>query len=289
MTSAPAPPDERRETSPPLRPVGRRPSLPEYVRRLWQRRHFIYTDSKSRAFSRHRDMLLGNLWLIGVPVLQALVYYIIFGLLLRTDRGIENFTGYLLIGIFLFRFTTGCVNSGISVVHSSRTLIRSFPFPRAAIPLSLVVREAISMGPVLGTLAVLLLVVPPGTDITWTWLLFPIIFVLHLGFAAGLVLYAARLGSAIPDLRHLSAFLTRFWFYTSGVFFAIDRFVQGGIWLGILQHNPMFIILDMSRDVLLYDTVPEARHWVLLTIWGVLTPALGFWYFWQGEESYGND
>lgn len=270
-----------------LRAVGGRPKISNYVSDLWGRRHFIYADSRARSFSGNRDLLLGNVWLVGVPILQGLVYYIIFGLVLKTDRGIENFTGYLMIGIFLFRYSAGCLNSGVTSMTQSRGLIKSFQFPRAAIPISVVVRETLSMGPVLVTLALLLLIVPPGTTITATWLLFPLVFLLQMLLNAGLALYTARLGSAIPDLRHVVSFVSRFWFYTSGVFFSIDRFVQEGFWLAVMKANPMYLTLDISRDLLIYDTLPDARTWMMLSVWSFVTAIFGFWYFWQGEETYG--
>ncbi|MFX0538665.1 ABC transporter permease [Ornithinimicrobium sp. Y1847] len=277
------------ETDRPLRPVGGRPPLLDYLEQTWRRRHFIYADSKARAFSGHRDMLLGNVWLIGVPALQALVFFIIFGLILKTSRGIENFPGFLVIGIFLFQFTMTCLNQGVQCLQQARGLTTAFSFPRMAIPLSVITRETLSMIPVLTTLAILLLILPPGTEITWTWLLFPLVFVLQIIFNFGLTLYVARLGATVPDVRHAVSFLARFWFYTSGVFFAVERFVSEGFWLAVMQNNPMFIVLDMSRDLLLYDTLPEGRSWVMLTVWALITATLGLWYFWQGEETYGQE
>src|SRR5690606_5095088 len=149
-----------------------RPALPTYLAQGWQRRHFIYADSRARAFSGNRDFLLGNLWLVGRPILEGLVYFIIFGLILGTDRGIENFPGYLMIGVFLFSFTSRTTTTAVGSMLASRNFLQSFHFPRASVPLAVLCREAISMGPVLGTLVLLLLVIPPGTSITWTWLLF---------------------------------------------------------------------------------------------------------------------
>ncbi|GAA4868548.1 ABC transporter permease [Serinicoccus chungangensis] len=277
----------RRSGAPPWRVMGERPTLPSYVRRLWRRRHFIGAEARAKAFSGNRDMLLGNLWLIGVPILQGLAYYLIFGLILNTSRGIENFTGFLLIGVFLFRFTTTSMQQGIAVMSQSRGMTGAFSFPRAAVPLSVLLREALSMLPVLATLVLLLLTVPPGTQVTWTWALFPLVFGLQVLFNAGIVMYTARLGSALPDLRHVVAFLARLWFYMSGVFFSLDRFVSEGVWLSVLQANPLYMVLDMSRDLLLYGTVPDAQSWMFLSLWAVITPLFGFWYFWQGEETYG--
>lgn len=277
----------RRSSASPWRVMGQRPTLSSYLRQLWQRRHFITAEARAKAFSGNRDMLLGNLWLIGVPILQGLAYYLIFGLILETDRGIENFTGFLLVGVFLFRFTMASLQQGIAVMSQNKGMTSAFAFPRAAVPLSVLVRETLSMIPVLATLVLLLLTVPPGTQVTATWLLFPAVFALQILFNAGLVLYTARLGSALPDLRHVVAFVARMWFYLSGVFFAIDRFVDEGVWLAVLEANPLYMVLDMSRDLLLYDVVPSLDSWLFLTLWAVITPLFGFWYFWQGEETYG--
>ncbi|KUG58484.1 hypothetical protein AVL62_11330 [Serinicoccus chungangensis] len=276
-----------RSVAPEWQLIGQRPTLASYLRQLWQRRHFITAEARTKAFSGNRDLLLGNLWLIGVPILQGLAYYLIFGLILNTSRGIDNFTGFLLVGVFLFRFTAGSMQQGITVMSQNKGIVGAFTFPRAAIPLSALLRETLSMFPVLVTMALLLLVVPPGTQVTWTWLLFPAVFVLQAMFNLGITMYTARLGAALPDLRNLTAFIVRIWFYSSGVFFAIDRFVTDPLWQAILQANPLYLVLDMSRDLLLYDTVPSLENWMFLGLWAAITPILGFWYFWRGEETYG--
>lgn len=273
---------------PPLRPVGARPALGDYLAQVWQRRHYIYADSRARAFSGNRDFVLGNLWLVGKPILDGLIYFIIFGLILGTDRGIENFPGYLMIGVFLFSFTSRTTTTAVGSMMASRNFLQSFAFPRASVPLAVLCRETISMAPVLATLVLLLLVIPPGTSVTWTWLLFPFVFVLHTLFNTGVALYAARLGAALPDLKFLITFVTRLWFYASGVMFSLEIFVSEGFWLSVLQANPLYLVLDISRDLLLYDTLPDGRSWLVLAAWAFITPVLAFVYFWQGEETYGH-
>ena len=172
---------------------------------------------------------------------------------------------------------------------AARHLLPSSPFPRAAIPLAVLLREAWSMLPVLGTLAVLLLVVPPGTTVTATWLLFPVVFIVHTLFNTGVVLYSARLGATMPDLKYLLTYGVRLWFYGSGVMFSVDRFVSHPFWLAALKANPLYLVLEISRDLLLYDTVSPGRDWLILGAWAVVTAWLGFAYFWQGETGYAQD
>jgi teichoic acid transport system permease protein len=272
-----------------LRPVGTRPPLPEYVRALWGRRHFIVADSGARAFSGNRDTLLGNVWLIGRPILDGLVYFLIFGVLLGTSRGIENFIGFLLVGLFMFSFTSRCLTNGASAMSGGKNLIRAFAFPRAAIPLALVLREALSMLPVLGAMFIMIVTVPPHANITWRWALFPAVFGLQVLFNSGLVFYAARLTSAIPDLKMLLNFVARFWLYGSGVMFSLERFVTHPTVLEIVQLNPAYCVLELSRHLLVYGTNPDLSLWLTLGAWAIVTPVLGFLYFWHGEEDYARE
>lgn len=270
-----------------LREIGTRPRLPDYLSQLWDRRHFIVADSRARAQTSNRQMLLGSVWLVLKPLLDGLAFYLIFALLLKTDRGVENFVGFLLIGVFMFQFTQRCLTTGASSVTSNRGLIRSFTFPRASLPIAGVLRELFSTGPVLLTMAVLIVAIPPHAVITWRWLLFPAVLALQTTFNLGLALFAARIVFRIPDLNHAISFMTRFWIYGSGVFFSLDHFVTHPGLLQVMQLNPLFVILDMTRDLLLYGVSPTAGSWLVLTLWATALPLAGLLFFWRGEESYG--
>lgn len=270
-----------------LREIGTRPSLHDYLVQLWDRRHFIVADSRARAQTSNRQMLLGSVWLVLKPLLDGLAFYLIFALLLKTDRGVENFVGFLLIGVFMFQFTQRCLTTGASSVTSNRGLIRSFTFPRASLPIAGVLRELFSTGPVLLTMAVLIVAIPPHAAITWRWLLFPAVLALQTTFNLGLALFAARIVFRIPDLNHAISFMTRFWIYGSGVFFSLDHFVTHPGLLQVMQLNPLFVILDMTRDLLLYGVTPTSGSWLVLTLWATALPLAGLLFFWRGEESYG--
>lgn len=272
-----------------LQPVYRRPPLAEYLEQLWDRRHFIRADARGRVVSGTRGMVLGMGWLVLRPLLDGLAYYLIFGMLLGTDRGIDNFVGYLLVGIFLFQFTSRCLGQGAQSLISGKNLVKAFTFPRASLPVAVVVREMLTTVPVLGVMTLLILALPPQEEITWRWFLFPLILALQALFSFGVALTAARLTARLPDLTHVIGIFTRFWFYGSGVFFSFDAYLADHPELQlVLELNPMFLVLDMSRDVLLYGVTPEPHTWGLLVLWAVIASVGGLVYFWRGEERYGS-
>lgn len=275
-----------------------RPPLGEYLRRLWQRRHFILADSRARVQTDSRENLLGSLWLVLNPLLSGAVYFVIFGLVMNGSRGIENFLGYLVIGVFLFQYTIQCLNQGSRSISGGRQLIRAFSFPRAALPVAVVMRETLRFLPALATMLVLVLAIPfvvplmdPGGEaialrLGWSWLLLPAVLVLQLGLNTGLALVAARVTARIPDLTQIIGILARFWLYGSAVFFAVDRFAAYPALSAIMQINPMFLVIDIARDLLLYGAVPSWGTWALLAAWSSGLLVLGTLVFWQAEETY---
>lgn len=270
-----------------LEPVSTRMPLGQYLTALWQRRHFIVADSRARVASQGQRMRLGQAWLVLKPILDVAVYFIIFALVLKTDRGIDNFIGYLIIGVFLFQFSTRSLTQGANSLVHGRSLIQAFTFPRASLPAATVMRELISMLPVLATMFVLLFVLPIGSVITWRWALFPLIFVLQSIFNFGIALIGARIVFYVNDLIHVVTFFARFWFYASAVFFSPARFINSPTFLTLMEINPLFRVLDMSRDVLIYGVTPPLNSWLILAAWAFGVCLVGIVFFWRGEESYG--
>lgn len=268
--------------------VYRRPPLGTYLGQLWNRRHFIREDSKGRVSTESRGMLLGSVWLVLRPALDGMVYFVTFGLLLGTRGGIPNFLGYLIIGVFLFQYTSRCLSGGAQSLLGGKNLVKGFSFPRAALPVAVVLREALKVVPVVGAMIVLILLLPPTEQVTWRWLIFPVVLGFQTAFNFGVALLAARATARLPDLSQLIGMFSRFWLYGSAVFFSFDRFDKYPVIMTIMQFNPMFVVLDMTRDVLIYATTPDMSSWVILIGWTAVVAVGGIVFFWRGEESYGS-
>ncbi|PPB50572.1 phosphate ABC transporter permease [Arthrobacter pityocampae] len=269
--------------------IGARPGLAEYLRQIWRHRAFIVYDARARVSSGNRRDRLGSAWMILNPVLNGLTYYLIFGLLLNTSKGIENFIGYLIIGVFLFQLSARAITNGARSMQVNKAVIQAFNFPRATLPISVNVREILASVPVLITMLILVLLFPPTEDITWRWvLLIPALF-LQSVFNLGVGLILARMISRINDITHLLGFGLRVWMYASAVFFSYERFIDHPRLLAIVELNPLFNVLDIVRDCVLYATLPSWESWAILSVWAFGMLALGIVFFWKGEESYGRE
>ncbi|THJ64961.1 ABC transporter permease [Arthrobacter echini] len=270
-----------------LRRVGQRPGFVEYLGQLWNRRSFIFFDAKARVQSGNDKNILGSAWLILTPMLTGLTFYLIFGLLLNTSRGIENFIGYLIIGVFTFQMSTRSITGGAKSLTGNTSMIRAFQFPRASLPIAINVRELLSSIPVTIVMLLFVLLAPPDEAITWRWfLILPAIF-LQFVFNLGVGMLLAPLVLKIPDVGMLLSFVMRIWMYASAVFFSDQRFNQYPVVKTIMDFNPLYLVIKSMRDSLLYATTPSLRDWTVLALFAVGALVAGLLVFWRGEESYG--
>ncbi|REF37502.1 ABC transporter permease [Thermasporomyces composti] len=268
-----------------LRPSSARPPLATYVRQLWQRRHFIVAFATSRTVSQYSGARLGQLWQVLTPLLNAAVYYLLFGVLLGTRRNIDNFTAFLVTGVFLFTFSQRSVTAGARAISGNLRLIRALHFPRAALPISSTLVELQQM--LISVCVLGLIVLLTGEPLTWRWLLVIPVLTLQTLFNLGISLAIARVGAKIPDITQLLPFVTRTWLYMSGVFFSIyDRVPAGPIREAMLA-NPAAVYIELTRGLLLEGHYVPSHTWVLGVAWALVTLVGGFLFFWAAEERYG--
>lgn len=265
-----------------------RPTLRVYISELTARKSFILADAASKSFSTGRDMLLGRIWLILDPLLQVLLYAFIFGVVIDTSRGIENFPGFLALGVIFFRNATRGLNSGANLVQRSRQLISSFHFPRAAIVISTTLKDAYD-AIVPAVVAVLVaLALQMEEPITWHLLEVIPLFVLIQFFCLGCSFCVARLTALIPDFKTPITLFTRALFFLSGIFFTLDRW-EGNAALSLaMELNPIYQILHAVRSAVLDGATVGLWNWIYIAGWSLGLTVIGLVYFWRAEDRYAN-
>lgn len=271
---------------------GARPRLVEYVRQLWGRRHFILAFSQAKLTAQYSQAKLGQLWQVATPLLNAAVYFFIFGVILEADRGMprEVYIPFLVTGVFVFTFTQSSVMAGVRAISGNLGLVRALHFPRAALPVSFALQQ---LQQLLFSMIVLFVVaVGFGSYPQASWLLILPALTLQFLFNTGLALIMARWGASTPDLAQLMPFVMRTWMYASGVMFSIPvMLADKPQWLAdVLQWNPAAIYMDLMRFALIdgYGSENLPPHvWAAAGGWAALLAVGGFMYFWKAEERYG--
>jgi len=280
-----------------LEQIGVRPRLGTYFKEMWRYRPLVQVMAVSRAESENQNTYLGQLWSLISPIVNASVYVLIFGFLLKIGReGIDNTIAFIVVGVFMFRFFERSVMAGAHSLQKNMNLVRSVQFPRAVLPTAGVLAELTVLGPALVVMCVIsylsgFLPVAERVTVDWNWLLLPLAVLLTWVFSTGCAFISARLVAMTPDIDNLLPHVMRILMYASGVIFSVDRFVSQFSWGWLLEYQPVAVYLYLVRSSILNETAypPDGFMWLLGAIWAVLFIVLGFLFFWAGEERYGRD
>jgi teichoic acid transport system permease protein len=243
-----------------LEPASYRPPALKYLRLLWQRRQFITGFATASNVAMYSEARLGQLWQVLTPLLNAGVYFLIFGVLLGVNRGVPGYIPFLVTGIFVFNFTQrSCITSS-TVMRENLPLIRALPFPRGCLPLGYVIIELQQL--LLSFTVLFVIIIAYGEDPTWYWLLTPLVLALQTLFNVGCAFILARWGSGFDDVSQLLPFIIRTWMYASGVIFSIQTtltLIPGKFlydhpgWAYALQVNPAAVYITLIRNSLLTE------------------------------------
>lgn len=264
--------------------LGQQLPLRRYVGDLWQRREFAIAVPLGDLRAQNMDTVLGNLWHLLNPMLLVGVYYLVFGLVLGTRRGIDDFLSFLAIGVFTFHYSQKSVIAGAKSIVSNEGLIRSIQFPRAILPISTVIGQTVSYLPALALMLVVALSdgVRPGAG----WLLVVPIMALQALFNLGSVFVVARLTDGFRDLENVLPFVFRILFYLSGTLYEVSRYVPDAALARLFYLNPLYAFITIMRAAVRGGPL-EAAGIVSVVVWTVALLAGGFSYFRSGEGSYG--
>jgi teichoic acid transport system permease protein len=263
-------------------PTGR------YLADMWARRDFVLAMPLEQLRVSHQDTLLGNLWHLGNPLLTTAVYYFVFGVLLGADRGVDNFILWLTVGVFAFGLTRGTVTGGSTSITSNLGLLRAIRFPRALLPISVVISRLMTFGFQLAVIG--LVALATGEGLSRRWLVLPLVLLVHTALNLGGAFIAARLNDSFRDVQELIPFIFRLLIFMSGVMFPLEGRLVGAdvppLLLQIVRLNPIVPILNMYRWVFLGDPVAlDDMAYAIVASGGLL--AFGFWFFRAAELRYG--
>lgn len=277
------------------------PRLAPYIGTLWRRRHFAIELSRSSMRAAHSTTVLGQLWLVISPTLNAAVYFLLVNIINGGHRGPDFFL-HLLAGLFAFNFVSNTMTAGAESVVGGGKLVLNTAFPLLLLPWSALRSAFYRFIPSMFVFLLFFIYMdyfgphtqscnPEGVCIDlntvhfgWAQLLAIPAFVLIFIFAAGLAAIMATVQVYFRDAIQLLPYATRIWLYLSPVLYYADQMKP---WMIKLEYfNPLFPILGIWGDALVRAQVPPATWWIGATAWAFGFFILGTFYFMSRERDF---
>jgi len=238
---------------------------------LWEYRSLLWFLTARDIKGSYRQMALGPLWIIIKPLVDMVIFSLIFGRLAKLPSDGVPYPIFTYTALLPWTFFSTASIASVGSLVSQMNVISKVYFPRLVVPVSAVlaglVDLAVSFLVLLGMMAFF------GFAPSWAILTLPFYILLAAATALGVGLWGAVIAVRFRDLKNAVTYGIRVWMYATPVAYSASLIPER--WQLLYQLNPLFWVVEGFRWALLgIGQPPQPLMLVpvglvlLLLIWG---------------------
>jgi len=223
------------------------------IQELWDKKSLVLLFAINDVKLRYKNSVLGFLWTFLEPLLMLTVLYLVFTHIIRAE--IELFPLYLLLGLIIWFMFARATSMGLTSLVNKSGIIKQVYIRREIFVVSSTLTSFIMMFFEFAAFAVFLVVfqfVPPATALILPLLLIDLFFL-----SLGISFFLSVLYVKFRDIGFIWQVVLQAGFFLSPIFYRMDMLPDNI--REILQINPLVPILNMARNVVLYDILPTEK------------------------------
>lgn len=244
------------------------------LKEIYAYRQMIFSLVKKDLRGRYKGSVLGFLWTFINPLLQLVVYTLVFSAIMRS--GIEKYYLYLFVALVPWIFFSSSITTGSMCIWASQDMVKKIYFPREVLPIAYVTSGFVNM--LLCFIVIFAVLIISGTGVNPVALLcLPVVMIVEYVMALGMAFLASALTVYFRDLEHILGIVTMAWMYLTPIMYSIDMVPEE--MTTIFYMNPMTPVVIAYRDILYYKRIPEFQtlgHVVLVGIVVLIVGAVVF-------------
>lgn len=251
------------------------------LKELFSYREMIFSLVKKDLRGRYKGSMLGFLWTFINPLLQLMVYTVVFSMIMR--NGIEKFYIFLFVALVPWIFFSSSITVGAMSIVNQQDMVKKIYFPRQVLPIAYVTSSFVNMLFCFIVIFAALLISGIGFNLT-ALLCLPIVMIVEYILALGIALLTAALTVYFRDLEHILGIVTMAWLYLTPIMYPVDMVPEE--FLPIFYMNPMTPITIAYRDILYYKQVPHLNTLIHACILGIVILIIGNLVFSRLQRSF---
>lgn len=247
---------------------------------LYDYRELLKTSVKKEVRSKYKNSFLGVLWSFLNPLLQIIVYAIIFSLILKNKQ--DNYAIFLCAGLIPWTYFSISINKSAFTIIENGNIIKKVYFPREIIPISVVTAETINF--LISTLIILGFVIFGGIGISKYILYYPLVLIAQYLVILAISFIISSICVYFRDLQHFIGIILQLLFYATPIVYSQDSIPPEYQW--IFKYNPMTYIVNAYRNIFYYKTAIDLKSIILLIIIAIGGCVCGYWIFSKLQKGF---
>ena len=250
------------------------------LKNFWKYRELLMELISKNIRLKYKNSILGILWSMLEPLLTMIVLTIVFGSIFK--KNIENFPVYVLIGRITYTFFAQGTKESMEAVLRNKQLIKKIYVPKYFFPVAAVCSTFITF--VISFIPLIIVMLLTGIRLCWTnlFVIFPLINVLITALGIGLILSSIRV--FFGDVKHLYSVALLMVMYMTPIFYPASIIEEK--YLPFIKINPLFNIVDMIRQSLMYQTIPNLHTYVVSLAYGLVCLVIGIVFFYKTQDKF---
>ncbi|HLE08735.1 MAG TPA: ABC transporter permease [Thermodesulfobacteriota bacterium] len=250
---------------------------------------FLVTTLVKRDIKeRYVGSFLGVFWLVILPLVQIIVFYVVFNGIMKARLGgggePGSYTLYLTSAIFSWHYFSEAVLRAPTLIRGHANLIKKISFPSEVLP---VVAVLSSMVGLLIAYALFVFYMLVWTNKSGAYLLLlPVPIALNLVYGLGVSFLLAAIGTFVRDLSNITNIVFLFLFWFTPYVYTPDIFPAKFSW--VLTYNPLAHLADFYRAIILHNTLPPLQSMAYTAAMGITSLIAGYFIFAKYRGDFGD-
>ena len=240
---------------------------------LYNYRELMKTNVKKEIRGKYKNSFLGVLWSFLNPLLQILVYAVVFQVILKNPK--ENYAIFICCGLIPWTFFSSAITRSAFTMVENGNLLKKVFFPREILPLSIVTSEVVNF--LISTVIIIGFVMIGGIGISKYILFYPLVLITQYILLIGISLIVSSISVYVRDLQHLIGVAMQLLFYATPIVYSSEMLPENYKW--ILNINPMTWIINAYRDIFYNQTMIEIKPLLILIAISLAVCVIGYLIF----------
>jgi lipopolysaccharide transport system permease protein len=253
-----------------------------YIRELFTFRELLFTWTQRDFKVRYSQSFLGVAWAIVQPFSLMIVFSVIFSTFLKVPTDGIPYPLFAYTALLPWTFFSNALTFAIPSLVSNMNLVSKIFFPREILPLSSILVCLIDF--LISISIFILMFVWYRMPIGWTALLVPLVLLIQIVLIYSISLIASAINVFYRDVRFIIPLVLQVWMYLSPIVYPVSLVPE---WLKPFYFiNPMAVIIDTYRRLLLFQQMPDWPYLGLATVVSVALLFAGYRYFKTAEREF---
>ena len=172
----------------------------KHLKEMYEYREMIFSLVKKDLRGRYKGSMLGFMWTFINPLLQLLVFTLVFSIIMRASY--EQYYLFLFVALVPWMFFGSSVQDGSTCIMRESNMVKKIYFPREVIPISTVTSAFINM--ILTFVVVFIVLLISGRGINPVALLYlPVVMIVEYILCLGIALIVSALTVYLRDLQYI--------------------------------------------------------------------------------------